>query len=42
MKILYSVTGAAFGGAVAHVLGLMRADVSAGHSVGLVAAPEPT
>ncbi|MGD0780419.1 MAG: glycosyltransferase family 4 protein [Dehalococcoidales bacterium] len=41
MKILYSVTGAVFGGAVAHVLSLMRADVKAGHSVGLVAAPEP-
>jgi glycosyltransferase involved in cell wall biosynthesis len=41
MKILYCVTGAVFGGSVAHVLGLMRADISAGHIVGLVAAPEP-
>ena len=41
MKILYNVTGAVFGGAVAHVLGLMRADISVGHLVGLVAAPEP-
>jgi len=41
MKILYCVTGAAFGGAVVHVLSLMRADVKAGYSVGLVAAPEP-
>ncbi|MFH1087702.1 MAG: glycosyltransferase family 4 protein [Chloroflexota bacterium] len=40
MRILYSVTGAVFGGAVAHVLGLMRADIAAGHTVGLVAAPE--
>ncbi len=41
MKILYCVTGAKFGGAVAHVLSLMRAAVDAGHSVALVAAPEP-
>jgi len=41
IKILYSVTGAVFGGAVAHVLGLMRADIRAGHLVALVAAPEP-
>jgi glycosyltransferase involved in cell wall biosynthesis len=41
MKILYCVTGATFGGAVAHVIGLMQADVKAGHSVGVVAAPEP-
>jgi len=41
MKILYSVTGAKFGGAVVHVLGLMRADIKVGHIVGLVAAPEP-
>ncbi len=41
MKILYSVTGAVFGGAVAHVIGLMRADIKDGHLVGLVAAPEP-
>jgi glycosyltransferase involved in cell wall biosynthesis len=41
MKILYCVTGATFGGAVAHVVSLMRADVKAGHSVGVVAAPEP-
>jgi glycosyltransferase involved in cell wall biosynthesis len=41
MKILYCVTGAVFGGAVAHVLSLMQADVKAGHLVGLVAAPEP-
>ncbi len=41
MKILYCVTGATFGGAAAHVLSLMQADVKAGHIVGLVAAPEP-
>lgn len=41
MKILYSVTGAVYGGAVAHVLSLMRADIHAGYRVGLVAAPEP-
>ena len=41
MKILYSVTGAVFGGAVAHVISLMRADIKDGHLVGLAAAPEP-
>jgi hypothetical protein len=41
MRVLYVVTAAEFGGAVAHVLGLMRADIEAGHTVGLVAAPEP-
>ncbi len=41
MKILYTVTGAEFGGAVAHVLGLMRADIKQGHRVAIVAAQEP-
>jgi glycosyltransferase involved in cell wall biosynthesis len=40
MRILYVVTGAAYGGAVAHVIGLIRADIQNGHIVGLVAAPE--
>jgi glycosyltransferase involved in cell wall biosynthesis len=41
MKILYAVTGAEYGGAVVHVVGLMRADVKLGHTVGLISAPEP-
>lgn len=41
MRILYCVTGAVFGGAVVHVLNLIRADIAAGHQIGLVAAPEP-
>jgi glycosyltransferase involved in cell wall biosynthesis len=40
MKILYVVTGAEYGGAVAHVLGLVRADLRQGYVVGLVASPE--
>jgi glycosyltransferase involved in cell wall biosynthesis len=40
MRILYVVTGAEYGGAVAHVAGLMRADIKQGHTVGLIAAPE--
>lgn len=39
MRILYGVTGRVYGGAVAHVLGLMRADIAAGTDVSLVSAP---
>jgi len=41
MRILYVVTGAGFGGAPAHVLRLMEADVKDGHAVGIVTSPEP-
>lgn len=41
MRILYAVTGAEIGGAVRHVMSLIRSNVKDGHVVGLVAAPEP-
>jgi len=41
MRILYVVTAAQFGGAVVHVLQLMEHMVKQGHSVGVVAAPNP-
>ncbi len=40
MRILYAVTGKEFGGAVRHVLQLIRHMAAKGHTVGLVAAPE--
>jgi len=40
MKILYCVTGGVFGGAVAHVLGLIRSDIKTGHHIGMVNAPD--
>lgn len=41
MRILYVITAAEFGGAPHHVLKLMEHMVGQGHTVGLVAAPEP-
>ena len=41
MRILYVVTGARYGGAPHHVLQLARLTSEAGHTIGLVAAPEP-
>ena len=41
MRILYVVTGARYGGAPHHVLQLAQLMSDGGHTVGLVAAPEP-
>jgi glycosyltransferase involved in cell wall biosynthesis len=40
MRILYIITGAEYGGAVVHVVELVREDLKNGHIVGIAAAPE--